>query len=185
MATADMACSGVLKFSDKPPYGVVAPPSAAQTLGSSLCCARAVVVGAQLSQLQEALIALPKVVAWGDYSSPKHRRSRRKFAWLDGSARSRLEPALISPNAANPTTASALREDEASMASLQAACPPWLATQLAAPFGVSDTPLAFQPNFQHDDFPLHYDDPASDGFGRTIVTLNAKERTAPKHPLHP
>uniref|UniRef100_A0A7S0LK21 Myb-like domain-containing protein n=1 Tax=Coccolithus braarudii TaxID=221442 RepID=A0A7S0LK21_9EUKA len=166
---------GVLVFSETPPFGVVSPPEAAAALGTSLSCARGVLAEPQLSELRDALVALPKSLAWGNILSRSQSRSKRKIAWLDEDVRARLAPTLTAVDGPNHIAARYLQEDEASMGALQAVCTNALASQLVAPFGMSEPPLAFQPNFQHDDFPLHYDDPMSDGFGRQIVTLNVKE----------
>ena len=78
---------------------------------------------------------------------------------------------LSGPNAAPRSKLDAELASTDAPAVLDAA----LAASLTQAFNIDEAPLAFQPNFTHSDFPLHYDIPGSDGFGQCIVTLNVKE----------
>ena len=70
---------------------------------------------------------------------------------------------LQGPNAA---PRSKLAEElDASGNAIDTLCHTALAEELRAAFKVAEPPLAFQPNFAHSDFPMHYDCPGSDGFG--------------------
>lgn len=163
-----------LCFSPDPPHGVCWPPDAAARFGNSLCCARGIeLTSVPLGELREDLIGRRKVLPWGSARSSVLSRSRKKLIWLD-SQHSAEHFMLTGPNAA-PRSKLAEELHAAGDGCGESICGFELADELRQIFKVEDPPLAFQPNFAHSDFPMHYDIPGSDGFGRTVVTLNVKE----------
>ena len=168
--------TGVLGFSERPPYGVISPPEAAAILGESLCCMRGALRGDRLHALTEELIGSPKLLPWGYTGSAAMTRSRKKMIWLDASARMRAEELLShGPNAVPRSELAAAMDADTAASTTSSICDTSLAEELAASFGVRAPPIAFQPNYAHSDFPMHYDVPDSDGFGEAIITLNVKE----------
>ena len=65
-----------IKFDDRPPYGVVAPPMAVAGLGDALRCARGKL---DVSALAAALDALPRKLSWGRRGDAEMARSKRKY----------------------------------------------------------------------------------------------------------
>ena len=167
-----------LRFSDMPPFGVVAPPEAAARFGNSLCCARNIALSTDLDELTESLIAQPKTLPWGSAQSSTQSRSRKKLIWLDEGSREQAAQLMTSgPNAApRQKLAEELVANSSGDVRGSSLCSLGLANELRQCFEVDDVPLAFQPNFAHADFPLHYDLPGADGFGRSIITLNVKAK---------
>jgi hypothetical protein len=123
--------------------------------------------------LAEELIDLPKPLPWGSSRSSTMSRSRKKLIWLHGND-GRAEPLMLSgPNAAPRKKLNAdLAQQGVRHDSL---CNERLASDLCGLFHINEKPVAFQANYSHSDFPMHYDVPQSDGFGKAIATLNVKD----------
>ena len=145
-----------LRFSERAPYGVVAPPAAATALGESLRVARGVLQGEELRALQEELAAQPRSLSWGNANDPQMARSKRKFFELDETARESLL------RGADRIKSRKALDADLEDAAPRHVCTSELARRVAAHVGLDgDSPLrGMQVNYQHTHYPkVHQTNP--------------------------
>ena len=188
-----------LKFSEQPPYGVIAPQSAANRLGESLRVARRVLAGRELQAADAELTAQPRSLAWGDPTDSEMARSKRKYFDMAEDAK------MAACSSADGVARREYLEADLSNAAPREICTPALAERVAAHLSIStvDSPLrAIQVNYQHTNLPQvlppafctlrgvlpdvlsltcvchtssqHHDESDGDGFGRDIATINVR-----------
>ena len=150
-----------IKFDDRPPYGVAAPPMAVAGLGDSLRCARGKL---DVSTLAAALDALPRTLSWGRRGDAEMARSKRKYFHLTPEA---IELAVRGGDGVPRRALSTdLKECDACMLEL--------AARVKALMGLDGDLLGMQANYQHTEFPQHTDDAKGDGFGACVATANVR-----------
>ena len=148
-----------LRFSTAWPYGVVDPPAAASSLSDSLCCVRSALKGERLHALQTQLVAARTRAPWGDSTDPEMSRSQRSLVYIHPNA------AALASMGVNGVPAAALKNCNSGLRGD-------IADDIAELLGIQDEPLmGLQANYQHTNFPLHYDIPHQDGFGKSIATV--------------
>jgi hypothetical protein len=148
-----------LRFSTARPFGVVDPPAAASALSDSLCCVRSAIRSEELRELQAQLVAATVRAPWGDPTDLEMSKSQRSLLYIHP------EAAALASKGANGVPATALNSRNACVQGDLAGI-----TEL---LGIQDEPLmGLQANYQHTNFPLHYDIPREDGFGKSIATVH-------------
>jgi len=161
-----------LRFSELPPFGVIAPAAAATRLGDSLRVARSVLVGRELQTVDAELTAQPRSLAWGDSTDPEMARSKRKYFDMAEDAK------MVACSGADGVARRADLDADLADATAREICTPALAERVAThlEFPMVDSPLrAIQVNYQHTNLPQHSDESDGDGFGRDIATINVRE----------
>ena len=159
-----------LRFSTAWPFGVVDPPAAASSLSGSLCCVRSALKGEELLALQAQLVAAPVRAPWGDPTDLEMSKSQRSLLYIHTDA------AALASMGANGVPPAALNNRNACLLGN-------IADDIAELLAIQDEPLmALQANYQHTNFPLHYDIPRQDGFGKSIATVRFGR---PPHPTCP
>ena len=168
------ANAGELLFRPTPPYDVIAPPAAQQRIGASLRVARQLIKGEELSRLQQELHVLPRSLPWGSDEGKKH-LSKRAFMHLDSHVEAQVSKA---------EALDGIHDKQALHTAIVAAgrasrnhevCTPALAERVRKLMCLEPGSLrGMQANYQHNDFPLHMDDPNGDGFGRDVATVNVR-----------
>jgi hypothetical protein len=159
-----------LRFSTAWPFGVVDPPAAASSLSGSLCCVRSALKGEELLALQAQLVAAPVRAPWGDPTDLEMSKSQRSLLYIHTDA------AALASMGANGVPPAALNNRNACLLGN-------IADDIAELLAIQDEPLmALQANYQHTNFPLHYDIPRQDGFGKSIATVRFGR---PPHPTWP
>ena len=168
------ANAGELLFRPTPPYDVIAPPAAQQRIGASLRVARQLIEGDELSRLQQELHVLPRSLPWGSDEGKKH-LSKRAFMHLDSDVEAQVS---------KKEALDGIHDQQALHTAIVAAgrasrkhevCTPALAERVRKLMCLEPGSLrGMQANYQHNDFPLHMDDPNGDGFGRDVATVNVR-----------
>ena len=139
-----------LRFSEDPPYGVIAPVGpAVASIGASLRVARGVLKGDELRQLQEELAGQPRSLSWGAASDPKMAKSKRKFFELEQTAHESLL------RGGNKIKSKRALDADLAQVLPRKVCTAELAQRVAMHVGFEDNLQlrGMHANYQHTDFP--------------------------------